>query len=243
VPLRKTKSFLVAALLLLCSRLGIAEQTPPLEDGFFYKKLYPVLEKANCRGCHTENGVAAATRLHFPPESAPKEQVETFGRSLKALVDGNQPGNSLLLKKPTQRIEHTGGKLISPGSEEEKILTAWIDYLAGSLDASVESSSKSQQPTGSAPPVLMRRLTHSQYNNTVRDLLHDETRPADQFPQEDFVGGFKNQADAQTIPPLLAEAYSAAAEKMAQNAYRSGVLAGLFGSSSVISASKRFADP
>src|SRR3989442_12059872 len=70
----------------------------------------------------------------------------------------------------------------------------------------------------------MRRLTHSQYNNTVRDLLGDRTQPANNFPQEDFVNGFKNQAEVQTIPPLLAEAYSAAAEKLAQNASRSGYL-------------------
>ena len=56
---------------------------------------------------------------------------------------------------------------------------------------------------------LIRRLSHSQYNNTVKDLLGDETRPADGFPQEDYVNGFKNQSSAQDIPPLLAEAYDA----------------------------------
>ena len=68
----------------------------------------------------------------------------------------------------------------------------------------------------------MRRLTHSQYNHTVRDLLGDQTNPANQFPQEDFVNGFKNQTSAQSMPPLLAEAYSAAAEKLARNAFRGG---------------------
>jgi len=28
----------------------------------------------------------------------------------------------------------------------------------------------------------MRRLTHSQYNHTVHDLLGDQTNPANQFP-------------------------------------------------------------
>src|SRR5690242_2860631 len=68
----------------------------------------------------------------------------------------------------------------------------------------------------------MRRLTHSQYNHTVHDLLGDQTNPANQFPQEDFVDGFKNQVSAQSIPPLLAEAYSAAAEKLARDAFRAG---------------------
>jgi len=73
----------------------------------------------------------------------------------------------------------------------------------------------------------MRRLTHSQYNHTVRDLLGDQTSPANQFPPEDFVNGFQNQSDAQSIPALLEEAYSAAAEKLARNAFRGGDTSGL----------------
>jgi hypothetical protein len=69
------------------------------------------------------------------------------------------------------------------------------------------------------PPATLRRLTHSQYNHTVRDLLGDETRPADTFPQEDFVNGFKNQIAAQDISPLLAEAYNGAAERLARTAF------------------------
>jgi Protein of unknown function (DUF1592)/Protein of unknown function (DUF1588)/Protein of unknown function (DUF1587)/Protein of unknown function (DUF1595)/Protein of unknown function (DUF1585) len=69
---------------------------------------------------------------------------------------------------------------------------------------------------------VVRRLTHSQYNHTVRDLLGDETAPADQFPEEDFVNGFRNQISAQDIPPLLAEAYNNAAERLARNAFLAG---------------------
>src|SRR6202023_3148408 len=73
----------------------------------------------------------------------------------------------------------------------------------------------------------LRRLTHSQYNNTVRDLLGDQTAPAGQFPPEDFVNGFKDQYDAQSLSPLLAEAYSTAAERLARNAFRNGDTHGL----------------
>jgi hypothetical protein len=70
-------------------------------------------------------------------------------------------------------------------------------------------------------PVL-RRLTHAQYNNTIRDLLGDDSRIADQFPPEDFVNGFKDQFQSQSISPLLAESYSIAAEKLARNTFRAG---------------------
>jgi Protein of unknown function (DUF1587) len=43
-----------------------------------------------------------------------------------------------------------------------------------------------------------------------------------QFPPEDFVNGFKNQYASENLSPLLEEAYSAAAERLARNAFRNG---------------------
>lgn len=183
----------------------------------FSQSLYPILQKSNCRGCHVENGVASATRLHFPEPSASIDEIERFGHSLSRLVDRNAPDASLLIRKPTNREKHTGGKLIEPGSKEEAALIEWAKYVART-----DSTASSAGPAAKAAPVVMRRLTHSQYNRTVRDLLGDQTGPASQFPQEDFVNGFKNQADAQSIPALMAEAYGAAAEKLARNAFRGG---------------------
>src|SRR5262245_10565164 len=141
-------------LLALCQQKAQSQDTVSLEEGFFHKKLYPIFEKVNCRGCHIEDGVAGATRLHFPPESVSQEQIESFGRSLRVLVDGERPSDSLLLKKPTQRIEHTGGRLISPGSEEEKMLMAWISYLAGL--SNTDAGQPSSHPLASPTAPLMR---------------------------------------------------------------------------------------
>lgn len=197
--------------------LAASAQTP----GSFSKDLYPVLERANCRACHAEGGLAAQSRLRFPGAAASAEEIEAFGRGLAVLVDRNHPDRSLLLNKPTNREKHTGGKLIEPGSPQEAALVSWIDHLvklpAESLPGAVPATH------GAAPPNLMRRLTHSQYNNTIRDLLGDQTRPADRFPPEDFVNGFKNQAAAQDVPPLLAESYDAAAERLARSAFLGGV--------------------
>jgi uncharacterized protein DUF1587 len=44
---------------------------------------------------------------------------------------------------------------------------------------------------GVVPRVLLRRLTHSQHNRTVLDLLGDTTNAARQFPPEVYVDGFK----------------------------------------------------
>jgi hypothetical protein len=191
----------------------------------FSDSLYPVLKQAGCPACHNANGVASATRLHFPDANASPAQVEAFGKSLVRLVDREHPADSLLLKKPTMRLPHTGGLRIKPGSPEEGALTAWIRILATLPEPELARAlrySDEQQKGGAIPVVVLRRLTHSQYNNTVRDLLGDQTAPANQFPPEDFVNGFKDQYDAQSLSPLLAEAYSTAAEKLARNAFRNG---------------------
>ena len=54
---------------------------------FFQSQVFPVLEAANCSGCHAASGVASATRLHFPDKDATPAQIQAFGLSLSSLVD------------------------------------------------------------------------------------------------------------------------------------------------------------
>jgi len=191
---------------------------------FFQSQVFPVFEAAKCSGCHTASGVASATRLHFPDKDATPAQIQAFGLSLSSLVDRADVSKSLLLAKPTNVIRHTGGLRIKPGSSEEQILTKWVASLASASDASLSAAMKSLVAgEGEAgPKQLVRRLTHSQYDNTVRDLLGDYSKPAERFPPEDYVDGFKNQLTGQGMPPLLVETYSTAAERLALNAFRIG---------------------
>jgi hypothetical protein len=84
-------------------------------------------------------------------------------------------------------------------------------------DAAVDSSA-AQCTTPSPGAAPLRRLTQSEYNNTVRDLLGDTTQPANQFPPDQQIGDFTNTAVALTVPPLLAQAYQTAAEQLATTA-------------------------
>jgi hypothetical protein len=106
----------------------------------------------------------------------------------------------------------------------EAVLRVWADYLAANTKPGDRFEISERR--GERKPV-MRRLTNTQYNNTVRDLLGDDTRVADQFPPEDFVNGFRNQFQSQSVSPMLAESYAAGAEKLAKSAFRGGDTRGL----------------
>lgn len=226
-PLRVSSIF--AAIATLVIPTIAAAQAIDVDESFFTAKLYPVLHAAQCVRCHSDNGVASETELEFPRADARPEEIAAFGLALVDFVDRQNPAASLLFKKPTRRIKHTGGQRIKPDSDEERMLLAWINFLASLSDEQIRAA---REKLGRAErrqlaPLSVRRLTHSQYDCTVRDLLHDETQPAAGFPKEDFVNGFKNQVEAQGISPLQAEAYGKAAERLAAAAFRGGDQHGL----------------
>jgi hypothetical protein len=203
---------------------ALAQANRAVDESFFLERVYPALHAVGCQRCHCDNGVASETRLEFPDPEAGGDQIRAFGLSLAALVDRQKPDQSLLLRKPTKRVKHTGGQRIKPGSDAEAALLSWINYLAGLSDDQVRQARERLARSlehGLEPPAV-HRLTHSQYKHTVHDLLGDEIQPAGSFPREDFVGGFKNQVVAQGVSPLQAEAYSAAAERLARAAFRGG---------------------
>ena len=221
-------SLTVVGLVVVSTGTGTRAQSAPPSPAFFSDKVFPVLQEARCSGCHASDGVASATRLHFPDKGASPAQIQAFGLSLAPLVNRADAPKSLLLAKPTNVIRHTGGERIHPGSEEETILAQWVQFLASTPDEKLAAIVKSLGDLGEdGPHELVRRLTHAQYDNTVRDLLSDFSRPALRFPAEDYVDGFKNQLTAQGMPPLLVETYSTSAEKLATNAFRVGDINGL----------------
>lgn len=67
---------------------------------------------------------------------------------------------------------------------------------------------------GDAP---VRRLTRSQYNATVRDLLGDTSSPANSFVADGSFGAFQSNKDV-PVTSLIASQYMDAAAKLATNA-------------------------
>jgi hypothetical protein len=91
----------------------------------------------------------------------------------------------------------------------------------GSIEPPPPDTSSSCDGTA-ATPASLRLLTRLQYDNTVSDLLGDTTAPARDFPPENVVLGFENNAEAHRVTPLLVEELMEAAEGVAARAVARG---------------------
>ena len=66
--------------------------------------------------------------------------------------------------------------------------------------------------------VTARRLNKTEYNNTIRDLLGVDFKPAEDFPADDVGYGFDNIGDVLSVSPLLLEKYLSATESILDQA-------------------------
>ena len=94
-----------------------------------------------------------------------------------------------------------------PSEEQRQAVAAWLARELERIDAST-------------PPdpgrVTARRLNRTEYNNTIKELLGVDLRPADDFPQDDAGYGFDNIADVLSLSPVLMEKYVSAADRVAR---------------------------
>ncbi|EYF07456.1 DUF1592 domain-containing protein [Chondromyces apiculatus] len=113
-----------------------------------------------------------------------------------------------------RRAQDRGGRRF-PATAFAALLVAGV--CGGACEdapAPVDSACGALSP-GGAP---IRRMTRFEYNNTVRDLLGDDTQPARAFVPEEEVLGYNNQAAALGVTQSLAEQYMKAAERLAEQA-------------------------
>lgn len=147
-----------------------------------------------CYDCHNNRRQKGDVNLEqFTAADAVAAHPDTFELMLQKLRAGEMP------PEDEER----------PDPADVARVTAWI---AGEL-----SRIEARTPLDPGR-VTIRRLNRTEYNNTVRDLLGLDSRPADDFPQDDTGYGFDTIADVLTISPVLMERYIRAAELLARTA-------------------------
>ncbi|MEZ4368587.1 MAG: DUF1587 domain-containing protein [Kofleriaceae bacterium] len=73
--------------------------------------------------------------------------------------------------------------------------------------------------------ITLHRLNNAEYNNTVRDLLGTQLRPADDFPTDDRAYGFDTVADVLRVSALGLELHEAAARALVDDTLATNVAA------------------
>ena len=96
-----------------------------------------------------------------------------------------------------------------PTETERQQMTSWIKQVFK------DAESRSLNDPGQAP---IRRLNKYEYNNSIRDLIGFDLKPADIFPSEGGGGeGFDNNAEVMRSSPLMIEKFFEAADITAQH--------------------------
>lgn len=154
-------------------------------DGF-ERNVLPLLQK-HCLRCHGETKPKGDINLaRFAKEESLRDDPDLWFKVVDALSERTMP---------------PPGNRAGPNQDDRERA---VDSIAAVLDT--------LEGVADPGPSIVQRLTARQYNNTIRDLLGVEGRPADAFPADGGGGGgFENNASTLFVPPILLERYLAAA--------------------------------
>ncbi|HMJ89447.1 MAG TPA: DUF1587 domain-containing protein, partial [Candidatus Acidoferrum sp.] len=151
----------------------------------FERQIKPVIE-AVCVKCHDADTAKGNLDLSARPTE------DHFTRDPRELEK--------ILRLVRDREMPPPGKRPQPKEQDRQLLIDWGDYALAHIDYERFPKNPGR--------VVIHRLSHSEYNNTVRDLLGVTNNPAEQFPADGGGGGgFDNNADTLFVPPLLMEKY------------------------------------
>ena len=154
----------------------------------------PFFQK-HCFQCHGPEAQQAGISLaKLITERPLVRNRETWARVTRVLEAGSMPPEGFPQPSDAQR-----------------------DQLLTALDLSINQFDYSKIDDPGFEP--LRRLTHTEYNNTIRDLIGADLRPAQRFTSE-MAGetGFDNSASTLFLQSSLMERYIAAAERIVEEA-------------------------
>ena len=189
----KTLALSILTLIVTTRTFSAAGQSGRPATNSFTTTVQPFLAK-NCYGCHNDRLTSGNLNLtQYKTSAAIAQDRERWERVLQKVRGGEMP--------PKQ--------LPRPAEPE---LSAAMKWIEGELDR-LDSSAKPDPGR-----VTARRLNRAEYNNTVKDLLGVDFRPADDFPQDDSGYGFDNNGDVLSLSVVQVEKYLTAAETVARTA-------------------------
>ncbi len=159
-------------------------------DNQFTQTVKPFLNRY-CIGCHGGDAPAAQFDLRT------YTSVDTVVR--------DYPHWALLLERLNAN-EMPPKQAPQPSADARQAVTGWVQAVR---------MSEARKNAGDPGPVLVRRLSNSEYNNTIRDLTGVDIRPTREFPVDPAnQAGFDNSGESLTMSPALLNKYLQAAREV-----------------------------
>lgn len=156
------------------------------DEPSFEQHIKPFLNKY-CHRCHNVDDMQSGIRVDQLSAEIEDRQIPLLNGMQKQVADGTMP--------PEDEPQ--------PTNEERKLLDTWI---AGEVHI---ARSKVRAKNG-----IVRRLTVTQYRNTLRDLLGIKEDLTDSLPPDAVSkDGFTNNAQVLALSPLQVETYFDIADK------------------------------
>jgi len=176
--------------LLFLAAIGVAHAASPTLEKQFQQTVRPFLAK-NCIGCHS--GASPASQLDLKPYTTADSVVNDHQRW------------ALVLERLAAK-EMPPKPLPQPPDEARKQVIEWIQAVR--MD-------EARRHAGDPGTVLVRRLSNSEYNYTIRDLTGVDIRPTREFPVDPAnQAGFDNTGESLTMSPALLNKYMQAAREV-----------------------------
>jgi hypothetical protein len=147
-----------------------------------------------CLTCHGTN--APAAQFDMRPYSTLEAVIADFG-------------HWRLMSERLRAGQMPPASLPQPPAELRTRVIDWIEALA---------MREARKHAGDPGPVLPRRLSNAEYDNSIRDLTGVDIRPAREFPVDPAnTEGFDNSGESLTMSPALIAKYVQAARQVSDH--------------------------
>ena len=142
-------------------------------------------------------------------------RIHTAGLVLDQDAIDQIPSNAERWEKVIRKLEARS----MPPAGAPRPDAATYDALKGYLETELDRAAAAKPNPGKLP--LLHRLTRTEYQNAIRDLLAIDALPKEMdysllLPQDNAMSGFDNIADLLFVSPMAMESYLGPAEKISR---------------------------
>ena len=168
--------------------LLLAAWVPAGAEEEYSKAIRPLIQRY-CLSCHsTSQKIGELDLERFSDATAVRRDLQVWPRVIDMVESGQMPPGTSLQPSRAERLRI-------------------LEWARGLLEAEARARA------GDPGRVVLRRLSNSQYQYTLRDLLGVDLQPAREFPIDGAAGeGFTNTGEALVMSPALLGKYLDAAK-------------------------------